>query len=118
MKNTKGEDSQAEAGSGESRESQVPEVPAMSETKIERKRPYRVTLLATVKVEVDLDATTEREATAKAWEWYCYECGANPIGYYNLEEESFCDDGEMFWQIVSNEIEDVVEVEELAEGED
>jgi len=82
------------------------------------KKPYRVTLRSVVTVEVDVDATTEDEAWAKAFEWNGdYPRGISKIGSYWLEDELLFDGGDMSWEIQNIEDKDIVEVLELEEDD-
>ncbi len=82
------------------------------------KKPYRVTLRSVVTVEVDVDATTEDEARAKAFAWNGdYPEGFSSIGNYYLGEDCLFDSGEMYWETRNVENEDIVEVFELVQDD-
>lgn len=81
-------------------------------------KPYRVTLRANVEVEIDVDAISEADAEVKAWEWRPDYEGSCKVGLYTLNDDDFCDDGEMCWEIVDHEIKDTVSVQELDDVDD
>jgi hypothetical protein len=73
---------------------------------------YRVTLKATVEVEIDVEANSETEARGKAFGWNSdFANGTCKSGIYTHEEgvDTF-DDTEMFWEITNAEPTEIVEV--------
>ena len=90
-------------------------------------KPYRVTLRTTVDVEIEVEAENERQAEGKACSWYalCPEGSSTMVGttYYWIDEDDteHCeedDDSEMYWEIVSAEFPEPLEIVELEECEE
>ena len=88
-------------------------------------KPYRVTLLATVEVEIEVDAENEDIAEAKASEWnggprdgYCL-VGAYTV--HNVDDDThddLYDKSEMYWKIQNVEVDECMSIMELEEDED
>lgn len=77
-------------------------------------KPYRVTLLTSLQVEIDVDGISKDDAEAKAWEWWPNDReDYRQVGCYTLDDDDLWDDSEMYWKLVDREIEETVSIQEL-----
>jgi hypothetical protein len=86
-------------------------------------KPYRVRLLTTVDVEIEVNAENEDVAKAKAYQWTGnYANGYSEVGDYTIyhgddTHDDLFDDSEMYWTMQGVEVIKCVSVMELEEGE-
>jgi hypothetical protein len=81
-------------------------------------KPYRITLRSVVKVNVEVDATSVREARGKVFSWTGdYPKGFTTVGDYYVDNVPLHDEGEMYWEIIAVDNEDFLEIVELKQDD-